>query len=441
MQILFELIKKIADFIWGPHMLVFILGSGLYFSLRLKGIQFSQFLVALRSVFTSRKTDGEGNITPYQALMSALSGIIGNGNIAGVATAIVVGGPGAVFWMWISALPLMATMYSESLLGFLYRRKDADGTFLGGPMVYIQKALRWKWLAVSFAFFMALKTLIATTSIQSNSMSIVLNNQFNIPHLYSCILIAFFTWLVIIGGLKTIARTAEFLSPIMTILYICGGFIVILLNADKLGNIFIDIFSSAFTTKGAVGGFTGASMLMALRYGAARGAYSNEAGTGSVAIMHATARNNDPKSQSLIAMMGVFIDTIICTITALVILSAGIWTGNLNSTALTSVSFSTAFSHGHWIVMVASLLFGYSTLITWCFYGEQSAVFLFGDRIKKSYRWLFCLAILVGATPDAEKIWSMGDLFNGMTVIINLIGIVALSSVVVRFTFNNKRRI
>lgn len=435
MQILFELIKKIADFIWGPQMLIFILGSGLYFSFRLKGIQFTKFVQALKALFKSREATGEGNITPYQALMSALSGIIGNGNIAGVATAIAVGGPGAVFWMWISSLLLMATMYSESLLGLLYRQKDKDGTFLGGPMVYIQKGLRWKWLAVSFALSMALKTLIATTSIQSNSMSIILNDQFNIPHLYSCIVIAFLVWLVIIGGLKTIARTTEFLSPFMTLFYITGGLLVIFLNADRLGFVFRDIFVYAFTTKGVVGGFAGASMLMALRYGAARGAYSNEAGTGSVAIMHATAKTDAPVRQSLIAMIGVFIDTILCTITALIILTANIWTSSLNSTALASASFSSKFIYGHWIVLGASLLFGYSTLITWCFYGEQSAAYLFGDRIKKSYRWLFCVAILVGATPDTEKIWSMGDLLNGITVIINLIGIVALSSVVIRSTF------
>ena len=433
----FSVVRDIADFIWGPQMLIFILGSGIYFSIRLKAIQFRQFKAAVKASAKSARSSGEGNITPYQALMSALSGIVGNGNIAGVATAIFMGGPGAVFWMWLSALILMATMYSESLLGFLYRQKDADGTFLGGPMVYIQEGLRWKWLAVSFAFAMALKTLIATTSIQSNSMSIVLNNQFNIPHLHACILIAFMTWLVIIGGLKTIARTAEFLSPIMTLFYLAGGLLVIILNADKLGFVFREIFTFAFTVKRAVGGFVGASMLMALRYGAARGAYSNEAGTGSVAIMHATAKTDDPVRQSLIAMIGVFIDTIVvCTITALVILTADVWTGGLNSTALASSSFSSTLTYGNWIVLGASLLFGYSTLITWCFYGEQSAAYLFGDKIKKIYRWLFCIAVLVGATPNAENIWSMGDLLNGVTVIINLIGIVALTSVVTRSTFN-----
>ena len=430
---LFAIIRQIADFIWGPQMLIFILGSGLYFSLRLKGIQFSRFIPATRAILKSFRSTGEGNITPYQALTSALSGIVGNGNIGGVATAIVIGGPGAVFWMWISALILMATMYSESLLGFLFREKDKDGTFLGGPMVYIKKGLGWKWLAVAFAFAMAFKALLATTSIQSNSMSIVLKNQFGTPQWISCIVVAFLTWLVIIGGLKKIARTAQFLTPLMTLLYLVGGLTVLLLNVDKIGYALSQILTHAFTAKGAVGGFAGASVTMALRYGAARGAYSNEAGTGSVAIMHATAQTHSPVRQSLIAMMGVFIDTIIiCTLTALVILTSDVWTTGLNSTALTSESFSLSLPFGNWIVLASSLLFGYSTLIIWCFYGEQCAAFIAGDRVKIYYRWLFCCAILVGATSDAEAVWSMGDLLNGLTVLINLVGILGLSRIVIK---------
>lgn len=438
-MLFFEYIKTAADFIWGPQMLIFILGSGIYFSLRLKGIQFSKFLLAAKKIKESRLSSGEGNITPYQALMSALSGIVGNGNIAGVATAIVIGGPGAVFWMWASALILMATMYSESLLGFKFREKEEDGTFIGGPMVYIKKALGWKWLAYAFAAAMSVKTLIATTSIQSNSMSIVMLNEFGMPQLVSCLIIAILTWLVIIGGLKKIAKTAEYLSPIMTIIYLTGGLLVIIINAENLIPALKDIFTYAFTSKSATGGFAGASVLMALRYGAARGAYSNEAGTGSVAIMHATAQSDSPVKQSLISMMGVFIDTIIiCTITALAILTAGIWTDGLNSTALTSESFASTFVFGNWIVLASSLLFGYSTLITWSFYGEQCAAFMFGDKIKKYYRWLFSSAILIGAVGNPENIWSLGDLLNGITVVINLIGIIALSPIVIKTTFENK---
>lgn len=437
-----SIVKNIADFIWGPQMLLFILGSGIYFSIRLKGIQFREFITAIRLTKSSNRSSGEGNITPYQALMSALSGIVGNGNIAGVATAIVSGGPGAIFWMWISALILMATMYSESLLGFKFRKKDKDGTYLGGPMVYIQNGLGWRWLAVAFAFAMAIKTLLATTSIQSNSMSIVLNNQFEAPHLLSCIVIAILTWFVIIGGLKSIARTAQFLSPIMTLLYLLSGIIILIINMDKIPFALNEIFSYAFKTKSAIGGFAGASVMMALRYGAARGAYSNEAGTGSVAILHATAQSDSPRKQSLIAMLGVFIDTlIVCSITALVIITTNIWTGSreLTSTALVADSFQIGLPFGNWIVLVSVLLFGFSTLITWSFYGEQCAAFLFGDRIKLYYRWAFCLSILIGATSNAENIWSWGDLLNGITVIINLIGILALSSVVVRVSLREEK--
>jgi len=436
----FDLIKDIADFLWGPQMLVFILGSGIYFSLRLKGVQFGRFTEALRELKKSKLTSGDGNITPFQALMSALSGMVGNGNIAGVATAIVVGGPGAIFWMWISALILMATMYSESLLGFHFREKQKDSTYIGGPMVYIKKGLNIKWLSTAFAIAFAIKTLVATTSIQSNSMSIILKNEFGTPQLLSCIVIAFLTWLVIIGGLKKIARTAEFLTPFMTIFYILGGLLVLIINSDQLLIAFQNIFYYAFNGYNAVeGGFAGTTVLMALRYGTARGAYSNEAGTGSVAIMHATAQSASAIKQSLISMLSVFIDTIIvCTLSALVILTSGIWSGGLNSTALASESFSTALSFGNWIVLAASLLFGYSTLITWSFYGEQCASYLFGEKIKVYYRWLFCAAIILGATSQVEGIWSLGDLLNGITVIINLIGILLLSPVVIKLTIGKK---
>lgn len=437
---MFEIIRDAADFIWGPQMLVFILGSGVYFSLRLKGIQFSKLPLAIKEFKNSKSISGDGNISAFQALMSALSGMVGNGNIAGVATAIFIGGPGAIFWMWISALILMATMYSETLLGFKFREIDKDGTFLGGPMVYIKKGLGWKWLAAAFAFAMGLKTLLATTSVQSNSMSLVLNNEFGISQILSCVIIAGLTWIVIIGGLKKIARTAEILSPFMTISYLAAGLFVIILNADKIPFIFDLIFTYAFTEHSASGGFAGATVMMAIRYGAARGAYSNEAGTGSVAIMHATAKNNDPVKQSLISMLSVLIDTIIiCTITAFVILSSGLWQGDINSTALAADSFAASIVFGNWIVIGASLLFGYSTLIAWSFYGEQCAAYLFGDRVKKFYRWFFCLAILIGATENAENIWSMGDLLNGLTVLINLVGIVALSPVVIKLTFDHFR--
>jgi alanine or glycine:cation symporter, AGCS family len=432
----FSIVRDAANFLWGPPMLIFLLGSGLYLTLRFKLIQFTNFFSAVKELKNSATSTGDGNITPFQALMTVLSGIVGNGNIAGVATAIVVGGPGAIFWMWISALVLMAVMYAESLLGCKFREKDEDGIFLGGPMVYIQKGLGWRWLAIAFAIAMAIKTLLATTSIQSNSMAIVLQDQFNIPLLLSCGIIAVLTWMVIIGGLKWIAKTAQVLVPFMTVAYLGFGIIILILNYDKLPAVLNEIIAYAFTTKGAVGGFSGATVMMALRYGAARGAYSNEAGTGSAAILYATAQSDNPKKQALVAMLGVFIDTIVvCSLTAFIILLSGLWTQDLNSTALVSESFQSNLSIGSWIVLLASLLFGYSTLITWCFYGEQSAAFIFGDKIKIPYRWLFCLSIFIGANSNPENIWSWGDLLNAITVIINLIGILALSAVAVKATF------
>ena len=335
----------------------------------------------------------------------------------------------------------MSLKFSSCTLAQIYRRIDDDGHVLGGPMVYIRKGLNIKWLSTAFAISFSIKTLIATTSIQSNSMSIILKNQFGTPQILSCLVIAFLTWLVIIGGLKKIARTTEFLSPFMTISYLLGGLIVLTINSDQILIAMEQIFYYAFNDYSSIeGGFAGATVLMALRYGTARGAYSNEAGTGSVAIMHATAKSGSAVKQSLISMTGVFIDTIIiCTITALVILTSGFWNEGLNSTALASQSFSSALSIGNWIVLGASLLFGYSTLIAWSFYGEQCASYLFGDKIRVYYRWLFCSAILLGATSEAENIWSLGDLLNGVTVIINLIGILLLTPVVIKLTFGKEK--
>lgn len=423
-------------------MLIFLLGTGLYFTIRLKGIQFVKFFEAAKALTKSGKRSGEGNISPYQALLSVLSGIVGNGNIGGVATAITMGGPGAIFWMWICAFILMAVMYAETLLGCKFRRKDEDNIYLSGPMVYIKNGLGWHHLAIAFAIAMALKTLLATTSIQSNSMSIVLQNQFNIPLLLSCALIAVATWAVIIGGLKSIVKTAQVLVPFMSIIYLGSAIFILVLNYDKLPTVFNEILSSAFKTHSAIGGFSGATVMMALRYGAARGAYSNEAGTGSAAILFATAQTDSPKRQSLIAMLGVFIDTIIiCTLTAFVILLSGLWTyPGLNSTALVSDSFHTVLPLGNWIVLASSLLFGYSTLITWCFYGEQSAAYILGDRIKKPYRWLFCVSIFLGANSNPENIWSWGDLLNALTVMINIIGMLGLVTVVVKASFTDQNK-
>jgi len=440
---LFQFIRKLADIIWGPQMLVFLMLTGLYLSFRLKGFQFSKFVTGLRLSIRKQKEEGEGNITSFQALMAALGAMIGNGNIAGVATAIAVGGPGALFWMWISSLVAMIIMYSETVLGIFYRTKGKDAILSGGPMYYIEKGLKIRWLAIIFAFAMGFKTLFATTSIQSNSMSLVVNSQFDIPMIWTCLVIAFLTWIVIIGGIKTIARTTERLTQIMSVLYITAAVLIILLNIDKLPSIIVLIFERAFSTSSMEGGFAGATVLMALRFGVARGFYSNEAGTGSVPIMHSSAKTDNPVRQAIIGMMSTFFDTlIICSMTGLVILLSGQWASGENSTALASLSFGTDLNlYGNLVVMLSSLLFGYSTLIAWSYYGEQCFAYIFGVKVRILFRWLFCFAIMVGMIPKAEVIWSWGDILNGITVIVNVIAILLLSGHVVRITKQFSKKI
>lgn len=433
---IFTVVKEIGSAIWGPPMLIFLMLAGIYLSLRLKGFQFTAFLKGIKLSFTPDKDEGEGNITSWQAYLGALGGIIGNGNIGGVATAIAVGGPGALFWMWLSAFVGMIIMYSESLLGIVYREKGEDGIHSGGPMYYIEKVLKLKWLAVLFAFCMGFKSLFATSSVQSNSMSLVVKNQFDIPMIVSCIIIAVLTWIVTIGGISKIAKTTEKLTPFMSILYLSAAFIIIFLNIDKLPGMFSLIIDDAFSGTSMAGGFAGATVLMAIRYGVARGFYSNEAGTGSVPIMHSSARLTNPVRQAIISMMSVVLDTlIICSITGFVILLSGQWISGESSTALASMSFGIDLgSYGNIIVLLSSLLFGYSTLIAWSFYGEQCFAYIFGVKVRKLYRWLFCCAILIGMVPDPEVIWSWGDILNGITVIVNIFALIFLAGHVMKLT-------
>ncbi|MCP4725102.1 MAG: sodium:alanine symporter family protein [bacterium] len=425
-----------ATWLWGPPMLIVLSVIGVYFTIRLRGLQFTHFFKSAKLTFTSKKEAGEGNITPMQALYSALGGVIGNANIAGPATAIALGGPGAIFWMWIASFVGMVIVYAETLLAMKNRVKSTDGTFSGGPMYYIQKILKLKWLAVIFAVAMGSKTLLATATIQSNSISLAAKTATGIPMIAACIILAILTWLVIVGGIKSIARVLGKITPAMVAIYLTAGMIVIIFNISSLFEAFRLIFESAFTYKGASGGFAGASVMMALRYGVARGFYSNEAGTGSNPIMFSTAKTDSPVNQSLIGMFGVFIDTVVGTITGITILITGVWTTGLTSTALTTEAFADVFSGaGGYIMLVSSFLFGYSTLIAWCFYGEQCFAYVWGDRIKIFFRWAFCIAIIFGFIR-VEALWSVGDLLNGFTILTNLVALVFLIKYVFRDSFN-----
>ncbi len=427
-------IRLLGDIVWGPHMLILLLGTGIYLTIRFRFVQLRRFGLSFRLLLGNRDfgesaKERRGDISPFQALAASLAAVIGNGNIAGVCTAIAMGGPGAVFWMWLAAFFGMATKVAEAVLGQKFKITAPDGTIKGGPMYYISQGLGLPWLAGIFAFFMGCKPLFSTTSIQSNSVALVLRTQLGIEPWITGLGLAVLTWLVIIGGIKSIARVAEILSPIMVFLYIAGALITITLFYDKIPDALSLIFVGAFKPSAVTGGVAGMTIRNAIRYGFSRGAYSNEAGTGTAGVFHASAKTSEPVRQGLIASLDVFIDTlVICTLTALTVLVTGVWNQGITSTEMTAEAFNAAIPWvGGLIVAVSSFLFGYSSLIAVPYYGEISFSYLLGSWIKWPFRWIFCIVIFIGATMKVEEAWSIGDVFNGMMASTNLIGLIALA--------------
>lgn len=446
METLFEVIGTINSFVWGPWMMVLLIGTGIWLSIGTRFIQGRKFGHSVRLMFQGavRKDTGEhgpGEITPFQALMIALSATVGNGNIAGVATAIALGGPGAPVWMWLTGVVGMATKYAEAVLGVKYRQRLPDGAMAGGPMYFLEHGLRVKWLAWLFALFGAITALIVGNMVQANSVAMVFRIQLGVPLIVSGLVLAALTYLVIIGGIKRIAHVAEFLVPIMCIIYLVGGLVLILIRVTDVPAAFALIFDSAFSGQAAVGGFAGVGVAQAIRFGVARGIFSNEAGLGSAAIAHGAAMVRDPVRQGTIAMLGVFIDTLLVnTITTLAIVLTGVWTTGLTSAALTAESFSTVLGNvGGWIVAFGSITFGYSTLLAWSYYGLMCTDYIFGIRASLPYRWVWCLVIVIGAFFSADVagirfIWDLADTANGFMAIPNLVGLLGLSFLVFRET-------
>lgn len=437
MEFFEKFIQSLASIVWGPQTAVLLLGVGLYLSIRLKFIQLSKLGLSFRFAFGSSSlgessSEKTGDITPFQAMTTSLAGVIGNGNIAGVCTAIAMGGPGAVFWMWLSAFLGMATKLAEAVLGQTFKRVMPDRSTAGGPMYYIKDGLKLPWLAAAYAFFMGCKPLFSTSTVQSNSIALALKTQLNLAPWISGLGLAFLTWLVIIKGIKVIARVTEFLSPLMVILYILGAAVTIIIFYRQIPHAFSLIFTGAFKPSSIAGGIAGISVLRAMRYGLSRGSYSNEAGTGTAGVYHATARTSEPVRQGFIASLDVFIDTIvICTLTALTVLVSGVWTEG-TSTGMTAAAFNASLpTAGGLIVAASSLLFGYSSLIAVTYYGEIAFSYLWGIKIKLPYRWVFCIIIFIGALLKVEVAWSIGDLFNGLMAISNLIGVLGLSGLLI----------
>ncbi len=432
-----KIIGFVAGLIWGPHTTLLLLGTGLYLSLRLRFVQLRRFGLSFRLLTGIRRRDEAdreeiGDISPFQALATSLAAVIGNGNIAGVCTAIAMGGPGAVFWMWVLALLGMATKIVEAVLGQIYRRTVPDGTVRGGPMFYISHGLKLPWLAGIFAFFMGSKALFATTLIQSNSIALALNTALGVDFWISGLALAAVVWLVIIGGIRSIARVTVWLSPAMVVIYIVGALATIAAFAGQIPHAFDLIFTGAFHPASVGGGVTGITVARAIRYGLARGAYSNEAGTGTAAVFHAAARTPVPARQGLVASLDVFVDTIIiCTLTALAVLVTGVWTSG-TSTEMTANAFNAALPGlGGLIVAAASALFGFSSLIANPYYGEISFGFLLGEGIRTPFRWIYCGMIFLGAVLGVETTWGIGDIFNGGMAFTNCIGLVGLAGTAV----------
>ena len=454
LEVVQEIINTVNGWVWGPIMLVLLVGTGLLLTLRLRGLQFRElphaFAMMLHSA-KSRKSDQEGDIPSFHALCTALSATVGTGNIAGVATAIVLGGPGALFWMWVTALVGMVTKYSEAVLSVKYRTKNADGTMSGGPMYYIEKGLKMKWLAVLFAIFGMIAAFGIGSMVQANSVTLALTSQVSfggnvdVPVLGSVsllsvvigIILVFVTALVTFGGIKRIGEVAAIMVPFMAILYVIGGLVVLALNFSKVPDAIMLVFTYAFSPYAAVGGAAGYAVSQAIRYGVARGVFSNEAGLGSAPIAYAAAKTNKPVYQGMIAITEVFIDTlIICSITGLVVLTSGLWDdGTFKSTDLTIAAFTNALGPiGMLIAVVSAILFGYSTIIGWAYYGEQCFHYLFGDKMKRVYKIVFLAMVLFGSVTKVGLVWDISDTFNGMMAIPNLIALLALSGVVVAET-------
>lgn len=449
MELIIAINDKINGFVWGPVMLALLVGTGVYLSFRIGFIQVSKFGYMWKNTIGTlfgKKTKKKlvDGITPFQAVSTALASTVGTGNITGIATAITLGGPGAVFWMWVSAFFGMVTKYSEILLALTFREKNAKGENVGGPMYYIENGLGWKWLAVIFAIFATMASFGIGNIAQSNSIAQALDKSFGIPVLASGIFFAIIVAVVIIGGIKSIARVNEKIVPFMAAFYIICAVIALIVNFKEIPAAFGLIFGNAFTLPSAAGGVAGYTIMMAMRYGFARGVFSNEAGLGSAPIAHAASSTKDPVEQGLWGIFEVFLDTIvICTLTALVVLTSGLWNTGIDGAPLSIAAFNQALpgNIGGIGVTIGMVLFATSTMFGWSYYGEKALEYLFknasasvGRIVIIIYRCLFVFMVVIGAVGGLKLVWDIADTLNGLMAIPNLIALLALSGVVIKTT-------
>jgi AGCS family alanine or glycine:cation symporter len=423
-------VSTLSGWVWGPPMLILLVGTGLYLTVILKGLQFRALPHALKLIF-HKEPAADGDISHFSALTTALAATVGIGNIVGVATAITLGGPGAVFWMWITGLVGMATKYSEALLAVKYREEGEQG-MRGGPMYYLSKGAGLPWLGALFALFTALAAFGIGNMTQSNSAALALQSVFGWDTWLSGTIFMVMAGLVLLGGIKAIGRFTATLVPVMIVLYLGAALVVIIMNATAVPHALGLIFYHAFNPIAAGGGFAGAAVAAAIRFGVARGVFSNESGLGSAPIAAAAAKTSDPVKQALVSMTQTFIDTlVVCTATALVILTTDVWQQGVSAGVLTSMSFANTLGEaGTLIVALATALFAFSTLIGWSYYGEKAVEYLFSAKAISIFRIIFVCVVWVGATRELHFVWNFSDLMNGLMAIPNLIGLLLLSKVI-----------
>ncbi|MDT0972134.1 sodium:alanine symporter family protein [Staphylococcus pseudintermedius] len=443
-----NILEKLNAILWGAPSLILLTGTGLFLTFVLKGMQFTKLIHAFKLAFVPNKkeAESEGDISNFKALMTSLAGMIGNGNIAGVATAVTLGGPGAIFWMWVVGLLGMTTKYAEALLAMKFRVQNDKGEYSSGPMYYIEKGLghRFKFLAIAFAIFGAFAALGIGNSVQSNTIADVMTNSFNVSGFITGIVLVILISLIIFGGLKRISNVAGFFVPMMAIFYIGASVTILIINYDQILPAFGLIFKYAFTPVSAAAGFTGIMVMQAIQNGVSKGIFSNEAGLGTVALISGNAKAGHPATQALVAMTGTFIVTIIvCTMTGLVLLVTGYWdpTGGLLSGvshdakleagALTSMAFGASLGTlGEYVVSLSVIFFGFSTIIAWFVYGAKCFEYLFGVKYVMLYGVIYVIATFVGTIANLKTVWLFADTANAMMMIPNLIGILFLYKII-----------
>jgi len=447
MQQVIAFLEQISGVLWTPTLLILLLGTGLFLTIGLGLLPLRKLGYGFRMLFAGMRPGaqrGEGEITPFAALMTALSATIGTGNIAGVGTAIYLGGPGAVFWMWITALVGMATKYAEAVLAVKYREVDSRGMHVGGPMYYIKNGLgpRWKWLGGVFAVLAAIAAFGIGNTVQSNSVADSMETALNVPAWVTGLVMATLVFAVIMGGIRRIAQVAEKLVPIMGILYVLGALVILAFNVTDIPQGLARIFEGAFSGTAAVGGFAGAGVMAAIQFGVARGLFSNEAGLGSAPIAHAAARTDDPVRQGVVGMLGTFIDTIIvCTMTALVIVTTGAWDSGVTGAGLTTMAFNQGLpGPGDFVVAFGMVIFAFSTTLAWAYYAERCVEYLGGVRGLMAFRGVWVVAVFAGAVASLDLIWALADVTMALMAVPNLLALLLLSPVVFRISRDYFRR-